>query len=82
MAALGWPLRPDIVGAVGQRCTSLPGLDRLRRDFVIVQIGLAGYGAFFAASEVEGSTIDEDTFSRTASAFTPASATVVLTLRF
>jgi hypothetical protein len=29
---------------------------------IIVQIGFAGYGAFFVASEVEDSTIDEDKF--------------------
>ena len=29
---------------------------------IIVQIGLAGYGAFFVAKEVEGATIDEDKF--------------------
>lgn len=30
---------------------------------VVVQVGLAGYGAFYAANKVEGGTIDEDTFS-------------------
>ena len=32
---------------------------------IIVQIGLAGYGAFYAANKLEdeGSTIDEDVFS-------------------
>ena len=29
---------------------------------IIVQIGFAGYGAFFVASEVEDATVDEDKF--------------------
>jgi hypothetical protein len=29
---------------------------------VVLQVGLAGYGAFYAANKVEESTIDEDTF--------------------
>ena len=29
---------------------------------VVLQIGFAGYGAFFVAKEVEGATIDEDKF--------------------
>ena len=30
---------------------------------VVVQIGFAGYGAFYAADKVEGASIDEDTFN-------------------
>jgi hypothetical protein len=29
---------------------------------VVIQVGLAGYGAFYAANKVEDATIDEDTF--------------------
>ena len=38
---------------------------------VAVQVGFAGYGAFYTANKVEDSRIDEDN-SSTASASTPA----------
>jgi hypothetical protein len=30
---------------------------------VVLQVGFAGYGAFYAANKVENATIDEDTFT-------------------